>query len=84
MNMIKKLAMIGAVTSAVTMATGAYAGATPEEIAKLGNELTPSGAERAGNADGTIPEWTDIYIISWFAWKFFLRCSPPSWFLEII
>ena len=58
MNMIKKLAMIGAVTSAVTMATGAYAGATPEEIAKLGNELTPSGAERAGNADGTIPEWT--------------------------
>jgi hypothetical protein len=29
-----------------------------EEAAKLGNSLTPLGAERAGNADGTIPEWT--------------------------
>ena len=27
------------------------------EIAKLGNELTPSGAEKAGNAAGTIPAW---------------------------
>ena len=24
----------------------------------LGNSLTPVGAERAGNADGTIPAWT--------------------------
>merc|ERR1711965_1237074 len=31
---------------------------TQEEINKLGNELTPVGAERAGNAAGTIPEWT--------------------------
>ena len=31
---------------------------SPEEAAKLGKELTPIGAERAGNADGTIPEWT--------------------------
>ena len=31
---------------------------TQEEINKLGNELTPIGAEKAGNADGTIPEWT--------------------------
>nr|MBV6630077.1 DUF1329 domain-containing protein [Oceanococcus sp. HetDA_MAG_MS8] len=29
-----------------------------EEAAKLGNELTPVGAERAGNAEGTIPAWT--------------------------
>jgi hypothetical protein len=29
------------------------------DIARLGGpELTPVGAERAGNADGTIPEWT--------------------------
>jgi hypothetical protein len=33
--------------------------ATEEKIARLGGpELTPVGAERAGNADGTIPEWT--------------------------
>lgn len=28
------------------------------DIARLGKDLTPLGAERAGNADGTIPEWT--------------------------
>ena len=27
------------------------------EIARLGGDLTPLGGERAGNADGTIPEW---------------------------
>lgn len=31
---------------------------SPEEAAKLGKELTPVGAERAGNKDGTIPAWT--------------------------
>ncbi|MFQ3216913.1 DUF1329 domain-containing protein [Paraperlucidibaca sp.] len=29
-----------------------------DEAAKLGGELTPVGAEKAGNADGTIPAWT--------------------------
>ena len=28
------------------------------EFSKLGNELTPVGAEKAGNADGSIPAWT--------------------------
>ncbi|WP_259679243.1 DUF1329 domain-containing protein, partial [Pseudomonas vranovensis] len=28
------------------------------EIERLGQDLTPSGAERAGNADGSIPAWT--------------------------
>ncbi len=36
----------------------AWAELSPEEIAKLGNELTPLGAIKAGNADGTIPAWT--------------------------
>ncbi|MFC6672040.1 DUF1329 domain-containing protein [Marinobacterium aestuariivivens] len=37
----------------------ALAKVSPEEAARLGGpELTPMGAERAGNADGTIPEWT--------------------------
>ena len=30
------------------------------EAAKLGKELTPVGAERAGNKEGTIPAWTPI------------------------
>jgi len=40
-------------------ATAALAGgSTEEEIAQLGGpKLTPVGAERAGNAAGTIPEW---------------------------
>jgi hypothetical protein len=34
-------------------------GEVPEqEAAKLGRELTPIGAQRAGNAEGTIPAWT--------------------------
>jgi hypothetical protein len=40
-------------------ATAAFAVPTEEEIARLGGpELTPVGAERAGNTEGTIPEWT--------------------------
>jgi uncharacterized protein DUF1329 len=34
-----------------------YAESNPEDIAKLGNELTPLGGIKAGNAEGTIPEW---------------------------
>lgn len=30
---------------------------SPERAAKLGKELTPLGAIRAGNAEGTIPSW---------------------------
>ncbi len=35
----------------------ATAGIAPEQIARLGADLTPMGAEKAGNADGTIPAW---------------------------
>lgn len=35
----------------------AMAAPTPEEAAQLGKTLTPFGAIKAGNADGTIPEW---------------------------
>ncbi|MGI3131854.1 DUF1329 domain-containing protein [Halopseudomonas pachastrellae] len=34
------------------------AAVSAEEAAQLGSSLTPVGAERAGNADGSIPEWT--------------------------
>jgi len=40
-------------------AQSAFAELTPDESARLGgDELTPMGAERAGNAAGTIPAWT--------------------------
>mgnify|MGYP000908958050 FL=1 len=36
----------------------ALAVATPEEIKQLGTTLTPWGAIKAGNADGSIPAYT--------------------------
>ncbi|MES0873738.1 DUF1329 domain-containing protein [Sinimarinibacterium sp. HSW-8] len=39
------------------MSSAALAKASADEAAKLGKELTAVGAVRAGNADGTIPEW---------------------------
>src|SRR5271166_408245 len=38
--------------------THARAAVSPEAAAQLGTTLTPMGAERAGNADGSIPAWT--------------------------
>lgn len=40
------------------VASTSFAKATPEEVATIGTVLTPMGAEIAGNAEGTIPEWT--------------------------
>jgi len=57
MKMIKTLCAIGVVAASVS-AGNVMAKVSPEEAAKLGNELTPIGAEKAGNADGSIPEWT--------------------------
>lgn len=41
-----------------TVSIPALAAVSAEEAAKLGKELTAVGAERAGNADGSIPAWT--------------------------
>jgi hypothetical protein len=35
-----------------------FAKVSADKAAHLGQELTPFGAEKAANADGTIPEWT--------------------------
>ncbi len=43
------------------LAGASFAAVTPEEAARLKSELTPLGAERAGNKDGTIPAWTGGY-----------------------
>ena len=39
----------------------AHAAVTTEEAARLKTELTPFGAEKAGNKDGSIPAWTGGY-----------------------
>ncbi|WP_336366955.1 DUF1329 domain-containing protein [Marinobacter sp. C2H3] len=44
--------LVGLVTSAP-----AFAKVSAEQAARLGKDLTPVGAERAGNASGSIPAW---------------------------
>ena len=56
--MLKKHTLIGAAIALALTAGSAFAAVAPAEAAKLGASLTPFGAEKAGNAAGTIPEWT--------------------------
>ncbi len=39
------------------LAGQSLAAISADEVARLGKDLTPVGAEKAGNADGTIPAW---------------------------
>jgi len=56
--MMKTFSWLGICLLALFMtASGVEAKGSAEEAAKLGNELTPMGATRAGNAAGTIPAW---------------------------
>jgi hypothetical protein len=38
-------------------ASAAFAAVGADQAARLGKDLTPTGAEKAGNADGSIPAW---------------------------
>jgi len=64
-NMTRVLASAVAVVL-LGAAAPALAKLTPAEIARLGADLTPVGAEKAGNKDGTIPAWTGGL------------CAPPA------
>ncbi|MDZ7922034.1 DUF1329 domain-containing protein [Rhodoferax sp.] len=55
----------------------AVAGVTAEEAARLKTELTPFGAERAGNKDGSIPAWTGGYTTPLAGFKNGGRRSDP-------
>ncbi|MFC3121670.1 DUF1329 domain-containing protein [Agaribacter flavus] len=54
--MIKKLGLLAASIAFVCTASS-FAKVTDAELEKLGNELTPLGAEKAANVDGSIPAW---------------------------
>ncbi len=59
MQMKAKKALLQSGVLALSMlATSVMAAVSADEAAKLGTSLTPVGAEKAGNADGSIPEWT--------------------------
>ena len=57
MKMIKTICAIGVVAASLH-AGNVMAKVSAEEAAKLGTVLTPVGAIKEGNADGTIPAWT--------------------------
>ncbi|WP_342245587.1 DUF1329 domain-containing protein [Pseudomonas sp. OTU5201] len=56
--MLKKLSLISAAVALALSASSALASVSAQDVAKLGASLTPFGAEKAGNAAGTIPAWT--------------------------
>ena len=52
----RKLRLMGAIVG-LSMAAGLQAGVPQAQADRLGADLTPIGAEKAGNKDGTIPAW---------------------------
>jgi hypothetical protein len=50
--------MVVRLAAAILFAQSAWGAVSPQEAARLGQDLTPLGGEKAGNADGTIPAWT--------------------------
>jgi Protein of unknown function (DUF1329) len=57
LNMIGLIKNILTVLLAIFITNSLYAEIPADQIARLGNDLTPLGGEKAGNADGTIPPW---------------------------
>ena len=57
-NRMKTTTKLFSVLAFSLLASSVMAAVSPEEAAKLGTSLTPLGAEKAGNAAGTIPAWT--------------------------
>ena len=55
--MIKQTLIAVALLAAFTANTSAFAAVSADDAAKLKSTLTPLGAEKAANKDGTIPAW---------------------------
>jgi hypothetical protein len=66
MKTMTKILASAVAAALLGVATPAAARLTDAEVARLGADLTPVGAEKAGNKDGTIPAWTGGL------------CAPPA------
>jgi hypothetical protein len=64
---MKSLVIVTALALSTLIGGPALSAVTPQEAEKLGKELTPVGAEKAGNADGSIPayEGNDTPLPGW-------------------
>lgn len=58
---MKYISALLSTISVVAWLGTALAGVSPQEAAQLNTTLTPFGAERAGNKDGSIPAWEGGY-----------------------
>ena len=56
-NNMNKVTLLS-LTISMVISTGALAKVPSDQVAKLSSELTPVGATRAANKDGSIPKWT--------------------------
>jgi hypothetical protein len=61
--------MIFGAALALALAGAAQAAGPAQDVARLGKDLTPVGAERAANKDGSIPEWTGGDMKAPAGWK---------------
>jgi len=52
-----KLMLLASAVAVLVTAGSALAKVPPNQVARLGNDLTPFGSERNGSADGMIPAW---------------------------
>jgi hypothetical protein len=57
-NNVKSILSLGIVSMVLCSILPATAAVSKQEAKKLGAELTPLGAQRSGNADGSIPAWS--------------------------
>ncbi|MBQ4857436.1 DUF1329 domain-containing protein [Pseudoalteromonas sp. MMG007] len=57
--MIKKPTLIATAFCSLFASSATLAKMSAEEVARLGQDLTPLGAEKAANADGSIPAWNN-------------------------
>src|SRR6185295_18478596 len=55
--MIKHTLALAVTLAIAATAPAALAGATSQEVDRLGKDLTPVGAEKSANRDGSIPGW---------------------------
>ncbi|WP_440055986.1 DUF1329 domain-containing protein [Pseudoalteromonas sp. T1lg65] len=56
--MFRKPTLVAATIITMLSASSALAKMSADEVSRLGKDLTPIGAEKAANKDGSIPEWT--------------------------
>lgn len=53
----QNMSLVMAAAALTIVANASFGAVTPDEAAHLKTDLTPFGAEKAGNKDGTIPAW---------------------------